>query len=272
MAGVTNAGVPRDVPVVWARPALRERDGDGDRRRFRQRQDAADDDVRTQRATAQPADVRQRSGDVGPRRAPPVRRRSGRPHRHQPRVSGGEGHPQGRGAAVAANPLSSGRSCEAAVREASPYGVPVTAKFRMGLWGHHAELRAHGEICAEAGVTWIAVRAPSVEQHYASKAHSEAIGELKRAVPAGPGTRQRRHLAGIGRGRDDPATGCDGVVVGRGCLGRPWLFGDLIEAMAGRQMSARRHSWQPSSRRWHATHACSSNTHRVRRTRWETRR
>ena len=36
------------------------------------------------------------------------------------------------------------------------------------------------------------------------------------------------------------ATGCDGVVIGRGCLGRPWLFGDLVDVLAGRPGLRRR--------------------------------
>ena len=44
------------------------------------------------------------------------------------------------------------------------------------------------------------------------------------------------------------ATGCDGVVIGRGCLGRPWLFGDLVEALAGRPVAA-----EPAARRGDAT-------------------
>ena len=141
---------------------------------------------------------------------------------------------KGGGAAVAAKPALLRAIVQAAVGAASPYGVPVTTKFRMGLWDESPNYARTGEICAEAGVAWIALHARSVEQHYAGEAHWEAISELKRAV---------RSIPVLGNGdiwqASDAvemmrATGCDGVVVGRGCLGRPWLFGDLVEALSGR--------------------------------------
>ena len=167
---------------------------------------------------AQPADVRQRSGDARPRRAPPVRRRSGRPHRHQLRVSGGEGHPQGRRRGGGGQARSA-----AGDRARPPSGQPARTACPSrpsSAWGCGTTCRTTsrtGEICAEAGVTWIALHARSVEQHYAGEAHWEAIGELKRAVPDRPGARQRRHLAGIGRGRDDAGD----RMRRRG--GRPWV-------------------------------------------------
>jgi nifR3 family TIM-barrel protein len=141
---------------------------------------------------------------------------------------------KGGGAAVAAKPALLRAIVQAAVRAASPYGVPVTAKFRIGLWDHLPNFARTGEICAEAGVAWIALHARSVEQHYAGEAHWDAIGALKLAVPSVPvlgngDIWQASDAVAMMR-----ATGCDGVVVGRGCLGRPWLFGDLVEAISGR--------------------------------------
>ena len=144
---------------------------------------------------------------------------------------------KGGGAAVAAKPALLRAIVQAAVREASPYGVPVTAKFRMGLWDAMPNYARTGEICAEAGVAWIALHARSVEQHYAGEAHWDAIGELKRAVPAIPVLGNGDIWQASDAVEMMRATGCDGVVVGRGCLGRPWLFGDLIDALSGRPMS-----------------------------------
>jgi nifR3 family TIM-barrel protein len=141
---------------------------------------------------------------------------------------------KGGGAAVPAKPRLLAAIVGAAVRAAAPYGVPVTAKFRVGLWdGLRTDLRT-GRICADAGVAWIALHARTVEQHYAGEARWDAIGELKAAVPEIP-------VLGNGdiwEAADAAAmmrhTGCDGVVIGRGCLGRPWLFGDLIDVLSGR--------------------------------------
>jgi nifR3 family TIM-barrel protein len=141
---------------------------------------------------------------------------------------------KGGGAAVPAKPRLLEAIVAAAVRAGAPYGVPVTAKFRMGLWSDYRTDVTTGRICAEQGVSWIALHARTVEQHYAGTADWDAIGELKAAVPEIP-------VLGNGdiwEAADALAmmrhTGCDGVVIGRGCLGRPWLFGDLVEALNGR--------------------------------------
>jgi tRNA-dihydrouridine synthase len=122
----------------------------------------------------------------------------------------------------------------AAVRAAAPYGVVVTAKFRIGLWD---ELRTDietGRICADEGVAWIALHARTAEQHYAGDARWDAIGELKAAVPGIPVLGNGDIWEANDAVRMIAQTGCDGVVIGRGCLGRPWLFGDLVEVLSGR--------------------------------------
>jgi nifR3 family TIM-barrel protein len=141
---------------------------------------------------------------------------------------------RGGGAAVPAKPALLRAIVRAAVTTAAPYGVPVTAKFRMGI---HDDLLTHlraGAVCADEGVCYIALHARTAQQHYAGDARWDAIGELKAHVTTIPV---------LGNGdiwvADDAlammrATGCDGVVVGRGCLGRPWLFGDLLAVFAGR--------------------------------------
>jgi len=125
------------------------------------------------------------------------------------------------------------RIVRAAVDAAAPAGVPVTVKLRMGIDdGHLTYLRA-GRIAADAGVAAVALHARTAAQRYSGSAHWAAIGELKRAVD----------VPVLGNGdiweADDARrmvaqTGADGVVVGRGCLGRPWLFADLAAAFAGR--------------------------------------
>lgn len=147
---------------------------------------------------------------------------------------------KGGGAAVPARPNLLRAVLRAAVGAAAPYGVPVTAKFRMGLWDDLLTYRRTGEICAEEGVAWIALHARTAEQHYAGEARWEAIADLKAHVPDIP-------VLGNGdiwEAGDALAmmatTGCDGVVIGRGCLGRPWLFADLVDALSGRPVRASR--------------------------------
>lgn len=147
---------------------------------------------------------------------------------------------KGGGAAVPAKPALLRAIVRAAVRAAAPYGVPVSTKFRMGLWDDLRTDLTTGLICAEEGVAWIALHARTVEQHYSGDARWDAIAELKQAVDGIP-------VLGNGdiwEARDAVemmrATGCDGVVVGRGCLGRPWLFGDLVTVLDGSDAPAPR--------------------------------
>jgi nifR3 family TIM-barrel protein len=140
---------------------------------------------------------------------------------------------KGGGAAVPAKPALLRAIVSAAVRAAAPYGVPVTAKFRMGV---HDTLLTHlraGEVCADEGVVAIALHARTAQQHYAGDARWDAIGELKAHVTSipvlGNGDIWEPHDAVDMMRR----TGCDGVVVGRGCLGRPWLFGGLLTVLRG---------------------------------------
>lgn len=140
---------------------------------------------------------------------------------------------RGGGAAVPARPRVLGAIVGAAVAAAAPYGIPVTTKFRMGLFDDALTHVRTGRICEAEGAAAVALHARTVEQHYAGDARWDAIGELKAAVG----------IPVLGNGdiwvADDArrmiaATGCDGVVIGRGCLGRPWLFGQLLDVFSGR--------------------------------------
>lgn len=122
----------------------------------------------------------------------------------------------------------------AAIREASPYSVPVTIKMRMGIDAGHLTYLDAGRIAAQEGVAAVALHARTANQRYSGTAQWEAITALRDAVPA--------EIPVLGNGdiwsaqdavRMVRETGCDGVVVGRGCLGRPWLFADLAAAFAG---------------------------------------
>ncbi|MFZ6004032.1 MAG: tRNA dihydrouridine synthase DusB [Actinomycetota bacterium] len=120
----------------------------------------------------------------------------------------------------------------AAVAAAGP--VPVTIKFRMGVDDGILTYLDTGRIAEEEGVAAMALHARTAEQLYSGQARWDAIAALKehvRTIPVlGNGDIWEAHDAIEMMER----TGCDGVVVGRGCLGRPWLFRDLADAFAGR--------------------------------------
>jgi nifR3 family TIM-barrel protein len=147
---------------------------------------------------------------------------------------------KGGGAAVPAKPRLLRAILAAAVGAAAPYGVPVTAKFRIGLWDDLRTDISTGLICRDEGVAWIALHARTVQQHYSGEARWDAIGELKQAVEGIP-VLGNGDIWEAGDAVDMMrATGCDGVVIGRGCLGRPWLFGDLATVLNGGQAPAPR--------------------------------
>ncbi len=119
-----------------------------------------------------------------------------------------------------------------AVRAATPYGVPVTMKTRKGIDEDHLTYLDAGRIAEDAGCAAIALHGRTAAQHYSGRADWNSIAELKASVG----------IPVLGNGdiweagdaiRMVEETGCDGVVVGRGCLGRPWLFRDLAAAFAG---------------------------------------
>jgi len=121
----------------------------------------------------------------------------------------------------------------AAVRAAEPTGIPVTVKFRIGIDEEHQTHLDAGRIAAAEGAVAVALHARTAAQRYSGTASWDAIARLKEHVTDVP-------VLGNGdifAARDAVAmmaqTGCDGVVVGRGCLGRPWLFAELAAAFTG---------------------------------------
>jgi len=124
---------------------------------------------------------------------------------------------------------------ESSVKAAAPFGVPVTVKMRVGIDSdHHTYLEA-GKSAADAGVAWVALHARTAEQMYEGQADWSAIARLvEHMAPAGvPVLGNGDIWSGADGVRMVNETGCAGVVVGRGCLGRPWLFADLVSAFKG---------------------------------------
>jgi nifR3 family TIM-barrel protein len=120
-----------------------------------------------------------------------------------------------------------------AVRAAGP--VPVTIKFRMGIDDRYLTYIDAGRIGAEEGCAAVGLHARTAAQLYDGEARWEAIAELKRAVQGIPVLGNGDIWEAEDALRMMRTTGCDGVIVGRGCLGRPWLFRDLADVFEGRE-------------------------------------
>ncbi|SDT40497.1 tRNA dihydrouridine synthase DusB [Jiangella sp. DSM 45060] len=119
-----------------------------------------------------------------------------------------------------------------AVAAAGPYGIPVTMKTRKGIDDDHLTYLDAGRIAEDAGCAAIALHGRTAVQHYSGEADWSSIAALKEQVGIPVlGNGDIWEAADAVRMLD--ATGADGVVVGRGCLGRPWLFRDLAAVLSG---------------------------------------
>jgi nifR3 family TIM-barrel protein len=140
---------------------------------------------------------------------------------------------RGGGAAIPVKPRLLAAIVRAAVQNAGK--VPVTIKFRIGIDDTIITHLDAGHIGESEGCAAVALHARTAAQLYDGLARWDAIAELKDAV---------RSIPVLGNGdiweaedalRMMRTTKCDGVVIGRGCLGRPWLFRDLAAVFDGRE-------------------------------------
>src|SRR4051794_10457570 len=139
---------------------------------------------------------------------------------------------KGGGAALPWKRTLLGEILDAAVAAGARYDVPVTMKTRKGIGDARLTYLDAGRIAQESGIAAIALHGRTAIQGYSGTADWEAIAHLVEHVD----------IPVLGNGdiweaadalRMVEQTGADGVVVGRGCLGRPWLFRDLAAAFAG---------------------------------------
>jgi nifR3 family TIM-barrel protein len=141
----------------------------------------------------------------------------------------------GGGSAIPLKPRLLARILRATVKSSGP--VPVTIKVRKGIDETLTTCFDAGRVAQEEGAAAIGLHARTAAQLYSGAADWNAIGELKSRVT----------IPVLGNGdvwecwdalRMMRATRCDGVIVGRGCLGRPWLFRELAQVFDGREPDA----------------------------------
>jgi nifR3 family TIM-barrel protein len=139
---------------------------------------------------------------------------------------------KGGGAAITADPKRLRKIVTAVMDAAAPHGVPVTAKMRLGLDWESLNYLEAGLIVQDCGVSAVILHARTAADKYAE----------------GAARRSWMHIAALAGHLDIPVlangdlftatdalrtlqrTGAAGVVIGRGCLGRPWLFQDIADA------------------------------------------
>jgi nifR3 family TIM-barrel protein len=140
---------------------------------------------------------------------------------------------RGGGAAIPLKPKLLRQLVRAAVKHAG--AVPVTIKFRIGINDDLQTFLVAGQIAEEEGCAAVALHARTAEQLYDGDARWEYIARLKAAVTRVPVLGNGDIWEACDALRMMRATGCDGVVIGRGCLGRPWLFRDLASVFNGQE-------------------------------------
>ena len=121
----------------------------------------------------------------------------------------------------------------AVVAEGARRDIPVTVKMRIGIDDDHLTYLDAGVAAEQEGAAAVALHARTAAQHYSGYAVWPAITALKQAVTTIPVLGNGDIWSADDAVRMVAETGCDGVVVGRGCLGRPWLFADLAAAFEG---------------------------------------
>ena len=132
----------------------------------------------------------------------------------------------GGGAALPLRPALLRRIVRSVVQSAG--AVPVTIKFRKGIDDSLLTYLDAGSIGEGEGAVAVALHARTAAQLYSGQADWDAIRALKQHVRTIPVLGNGDVLECWDALRMLRETGCDGVVVGRGCLGRPWLFGELL--------------------------------------------
>lgn len=126
---------------------------------------------------------------------------------------------------------------ERAVRAAGP--IPVTVKMRKGIDSDHLTYLEAGRAAEGAGVSAVALHARTADQFYSGHADWDAIGTLKSTISSIPVLGNGDIWSAEDALTMVAQTECDGVVVGRGCLGKPWLFGDLAAGFRGESVRFR---------------------------------
>ncbi len=115
--------------------------------------------------------------------------------------------------------------------------IPVTLKFRIGIDDDHITMLDTGKIAEDEGAAAVALHARTAEQAYSGNARWDTIAELKQHVTSIPVLGNGDIWEASDAIEMMTQTGCDGVVIGRGCLGRPWLFRELTQGLAGRDIT-----------------------------------
>lgn len=111
--------------------------------------------------------------------------------------------------------------------------LPVTVKLRLGYDARSMNALPLVQAAEAIGLMWACVHGRTREQMFAGKADRQAVADIKRRVNIpvlynGDITDAESALEAL------RITGCDGILIGRGAMGNPWLFREIADALEGR--------------------------------------
>ena len=131
----------------------------------------------------------------------------------------------GDGSALMKNPELAGKVIKAVV---DAVDIPVTVKIRKGFNDELINAPEMAQVAQENGAAAIAVHGRTREQYYSGKADWDIIRQVKEAVSI-PVIGNGDVVSGESAIAIQKETGCDGVMIGRGAQGNPWIFSELLE-------------------------------------------
>jgi len=116
--------------------------------------------------------------------------------------------------------------------------IPVTVKMRKGFTPDYQEGIRIAKIAEDSGISMISVHGRSRDQFYSGKADYEAIRQIKAAVSI-PVIGNGDILTGKDAERMLNETGVDGIMIGRGAEGNPWIFREIKAYLEGKEVPGR---------------------------------
>lgn len=133
------------------------------------------------------------------------------------------------GSALMKTPLLAGKIVEAMAKATAK---PVTVKFRKGFDEQNVNAVEFAHIMEESGAAAVTVHARTRDQFYSGKADWDIIAAVKQKVSI-PVFGNGDIFSGDDAVRMKALTGCDGVAIGRGAKGNPWLIREVLSALEG---------------------------------------
>jgi len=130
----------------------------------------------------------------------------------------------GEGSALLKEPKLVGRIIESMVKAVKQ---PVTIKIRAGFYQDDKNAVEIGKIAEASGATAIGIHGRTREDYYNGQADWKIIRQLKEAVKI-PVLGNGDIYSALDAQRMLEETGCDGVLIGRGARGNPWIFSEIL--------------------------------------------